>query len=105
MNLGPQRSLFDLPDPGAARHSDPETSKVAARAINASALEGRVVTFLKTHGPAILDEICAGLPEEKVSVSPRLAPLERAGYITRTGVSRVGRKRPQDEWRATEKQL
>jgi DNA-binding MarR family transcriptional regulator len=89
--------------PGAVRHDDPETSKEAAQSIDAGSLEGRVHQYLLDHGASILDEICKGMKLDKVTVSPRLRPLEKAGLVTRDG-SRPGFSlRPQTIWRALPK--
>ncbi len=83
---------------GASRRLDPGTSKEAARSIDAASLEGRVFQYLLDHGPSILDEICKGMKIDKVTASPRLRPLERAGMVMR-GKSRPGSSgRPQTEW-------
>jgi predicted ArsR family transcriptional regulator len=100
-----QLSLIDPPPPipGAVRHSDPETSKEAAQSIDAGSLEGRVHQYLLDHGASILDEICKGMKLDKVTVSPRLRPLEKSGLVTRDG-SRPGFSlRPQTIWRALPK--
>lgn len=100
--MSTQASLFDQPQfvPGAARRTDPDTSKEAAQSINAGTLEHEVWNWLLSHGPAILDEICAALHLDKVTASPRLKPLEEAGCVVRTGIKRPGKTgRPQTEWK------
>jgi len=86
------------PTPGAVRRSDPETSREAAQSIDANSIEGRVYQYLIDHGPAILDDLASGMKLDKVTVSPRLKPLERAGMVVR-GQTRPGRSgRPQTTW-------
>jgi predicted transcriptional regulator len=97
-----QLSLLDPPPPipGAVRHNDPETSKAAAESFDANSLEMRVYQYLVDSGPSILDEICHGMKLDKVTASPRLRPLERAGMVVRCP-SRTGFSgRPQTEWKA-----
>jgi hypothetical protein len=93
---------------GASRRTDPETSKEAAKSVNAASIEGMVYAYLVAHGPCILDEVLEGLNRtpgvmlEKVTVSPRFAKLEDKGYAELTGLKRIpkGKKNKQQEWRA-----
>jgi DNA-binding transcriptional ArsR family regulator len=95
-----QLSLLNHPPPvpGSSRRRDPDTSKEAAKSIDANSLEMRVYQYLIDNGPAILDDLAYGMKLDKVTVSPRLKPLERAGMVVR-GRARPGRSgRPQTTW-------
>jgi predicted ArsR family transcriptional regulator len=97
-----QIGLFDQPQPsaGAARRTDPETSKEAAESINAGTLEDQVFRYMLNHGPTILDDVVRDLKIDKETASPRFARLQDAGFIELTGIKRPGKKgRPQQEWR------
>jgi predicted ArsR family transcriptional regulator len=100
--MGSQIGLFEQPEfiPGAARHTDPDTSKEAADSINAGTLEDQVYQYMIGHGPTILDDVVRDLKIDKETASPRFARLEDAGKIELTGIKRPGRKgRPQQEWK------
>ena len=73
-------------DPGAARHSDPDTSQLAAGSISATHLELIVHAYLfKTGRDLTALEIARGMGMDIRSVSPRLKPLERKNGVIRTG--------------------
>ena len=73
---------------GAYRANDPETSKEAAKDV--SRLEGEVYAALKTR-PSTTEEIAAIMGRPLQSITPRIAPLRRKGFIFDTGVRRPGR--------------
>jgi DNA-binding MarR family transcriptional regulator len=68
---------------GAARTSDPETSHEAANSVDANALEEAVaeVVYRNYSYGATSWEIARTLGMVHQTVSPRLAPLRRKGYI------------------------
>jgi integrase/recombinase XerD len=84
-----QPPLFDLMPPeipndavtqGAYRRTDPETSKEAAKSINAETLEKHVYDYMVRRGkPVILDDVVRDLHMDKVTASPRFAKLQKAG--------------------------
>ena len=65
-------SLFDY---GNARHTDPETSKAAAKSINATKLEQLVLDVLSQHGPLTPEEVTKALDRPIDSITPRFRPL------------------------------
>lgn len=73
---------------GAYRANDPETSKEAAQ-FDVTRLEGEVYAILKTR-PSTTEEIAAMMGRPLQSITPRIAPLRRKGYIFDTGVRRPG---------------
>jgi hypothetical protein len=104
MNNPTQIGLFDQPAfvPGAARHDDPETSKEAAKGVNASSLEQRVYEYMLSRPtrPVILDDVVRDLKMDKVTASPRFAKLQDAGLIELTGAKRLAKSGSrQQEWR------
>jgi DNA-binding MarR family transcriptional regulator len=71
---------------GAARHSDPVTSQLAAQSVSATHLEQLVYTYLfKTGRELTALEIARGMNMDIRTVSPRLKPLERKGGVVRLG--------------------
>lgn len=102
-----QASLFDsLADP-FVRSTDPESSKVAAKTLDANPRETEVLEALKrlvtasdTHAiQAVLGEY--GLVRERNTISRRLTSLERKGLVARCGfVMRPGHP-PTTRWRLT----
>jgi hypothetical protein len=107
-----QPPLFDLMPPeipndavtqGAYRRTDPETSKEAAKSINAETLEKHVYDYMVRRGnvPVILNDVIRDLKIEKVTASPRFAKLQKLGLIELTGTKRLvaasGAK--QQEWK------
>lgn len=85
-----------------ARNSDPQTSHDAASIVRATQLEEVVYGALKEHGPMTSIEVADRLRISPWSISPRFAPLERKGYIERTGERRknphTGRGKGLDVW-------
>jgi hypothetical protein len=105
-----QPPLFELMPPeipndavtqGAFRRTDPETSKEAAKSINAETLEKHVYDYMVRRGtPVILDDVVRDLHMDKVTASPRFAKLYKAGLIELTGIKRLASSgSKQQEWR------
>ena len=74
-------------EPGLARHTDPDTSKEAAKSINVNPLEQLVVNYLYEHGASTTEEVCAGLSMEWKTISPRFRPLVNKGKIHEVGTA------------------
>jgi hypothetical protein len=86
-------------DDGGARRSDPRTSWDAAASISVTVLERRVFQALcDCPRGAILDELIDMTGLQKVTVSPRLKPLESKGKIKRIGKRPGKAKRQQTVW-------
>lgn len=91
----------DLFEFGAARARDPETSVEAARKLCTAPLCMSVLKALAEREQTV-EELAAGMQCEIVSVSPRLKPLEMAGYVARTDERRKGQSgRPRIVWEIT----
>jgi predicted transcriptional regulator len=73
---------------GAHRKDDPETSKEAA-ALDISELEARVYGLLKFK-PLTAEELAFSLNKSLQSITPRIAPLRRRGFIFDSGIRRRG---------------
>lgn len=72
-----------------ARKTDPDTSRAAARSVNANALEAGVVGALKSNPGGLTSfEIAQHLSLSHVSVSPRLRPLADRGVVEDSGERR-----------------
>jgi hypothetical protein len=86
-----QENNFHIPEAvGLSRNSDPETSKAAAKTITRD-LERVVLEGIKTFtNGCTADELVKRLNMRWDSVTPRFAPLLRAGYIIDTGMRRKG---------------
>lgn len=75
------------------RSDDPETSKEAAEGVDSTKLEQLVLKAIKDKGNngATCFEIGEILPQHGVqTITPRVAPLLRKGYIYRNGDKRKG---------------
>lgn len=72
------------------RKTDPETSKQAAESVPVERLERMVYEAIKTlPDGAIADDLEKILPGVKLnSITPRIAPLIKKGYIYDTGERR-----------------
>jgi len=70
---------------GAARVSDPQTSKRAAKSVRAGSLAERVLAELRAGGPGTTHELAERMDLSLVTVSPRMRPLEAAGQVERAG--------------------
>lgn len=86
----PTRPGFPVHTHGAARHTDPETSKIAAANVKADKLERVVLHCLYKHGNRTAEEITdiTGVPID--SITPRTAPLVRKLLIVPTKERRRG---------------
>ncbi len=69
-----------------ARTSDPQTSKRAAARVRINPLEEKVLAVLAEHGPMDTKEIAEKAGVDRVSISPRMKPLETKGKIERVKV-------------------
>ena len=107
-----QLDLFLDVVPSHARRTDPRTSHAAA-AKKAERIQGQRLKIVRSIAAGqrgmILDEIIDATGIQKVSVSPCLRPLARAGYLVNlpeghAGYERVGNSgTSQMVWYATEK--
>jgi hypothetical protein len=86
--MSQQQTLFPEKEFGAARRTDPETSKAAAKSVDATDLESQVYGALWT--PRTAHEIAEKLGLPLNTVSPRTAPLQRKGFIKDSGARREG---------------
>ena len=69
-----------------ARRTDPETSHEAAASVDTNALESLVLDELRGAVEGLTShQVADRTGESLVSVSPRMAPLERKGLIERAG--------------------
>jgi len=70
-----------------ARNTDPETSLDAAISVDASRLESIVLEVIKRYpNGCICEEIERALPHIRTSsITPRISPLMRKGYVIDTG--------------------
>lgn len=88
--------------PGLARSTDPETSHDAAKLIDASRLEMIVLEeFRGAKKGLTADELAKRLPGLPLNtITPRIAPLVRKGYLMPTGRRKASSGRSQRvlEW-------
>lgn len=87
-------SIFpNLPIPGSARNTDPDTSHEAAGSIDTTELERIVYETIKQFpNGCISDDVLRLLPTyTHQTVSPRYAPLIRKGWVIDTGERRKAR--------------
>ena len=75
-----------------ARRTDPDTSQEAAEKIDAAHMERMVYEVICMYpNGCTLDQIVKHFPTRgQQSISPRLAPLMRKGYICDSGERRMG---------------
>jgi len=92
-----QQLAFDIENAlrPLARRRDPATSRDAAASVDGVGLAARVLEALEA-GPATSHELARRLNLELVTVSPRMAPLERLGHV-----ERAGREGNRTVWRLT----
>ena len=105
--MNTQPSLFDSPEKraiaadtkefieqfrsGSSRHSDPPTSKAAARSVDTNHLEALVVEAMRRHPSGMTShEVAAYLDLSLVTVSPRFRPLVNKNIIIDSGEKRAG---------------
>lgn len=88
-----EHDLFSRPNLGLARKKDPDTSKAAARSLDPSSLEFKVLTVIKSfgHQGCISDDVVREMPMWGVqTITPRYRRLMEKGYIIDTGERRQG---------------
>jgi len=101
-----QLPLLDIHDHGAYRWSDPDTSIEAALQVDATVREQQVKDAVRSKGKygATCSEIVAITGLSWNTVSPRLAPLRRKGFLYDSGQRRLGpTNRKQIVWLYREK--
>ena len=78
---------------GSYRNTDPDTSIKAAESIDATKLELRVFDCICASGLTgrTSEEIANEINMELGSITPRMAPLEQKGLISRTETRRAGK--------------
>jgi hypothetical protein len=87
------------------RTTDPSTSREAAVGLCTAHLEGLVYDWIRAQGfnGATSEEVSVSLGLPRVTVSPRLAPLKRKGFVCSTNRRRLGASgRSQIVWVADE---
>ncbi len=93
----------------AARASDPQTSKDAAKLVKAQSLRHAILSILGTSHLTELAmfEVADKLGLRRDIVSPHFAPLRRMGYIEKTGTTRINKltrsKAKNELYRCTQK--
>jgi DNA-binding MarR family transcriptional regulator len=97
--------MIDQPDlfaeVAAARTADPSTSREAAATVHVADLEARVLRALRQSFGMTTSELSSKLKLDRVTVSPRIAPLCRKGLVVDSGARRSGPSgRRQIVWRA-----
>ncbi len=78
---------LDLFTEPASRHTDPETSRVAARSMQkpAAAQRDKIVTALRAYGPMNHWEVDARLGWQHPTAARRMCDLVRKGRVIATG--------------------
>lgn len=75
---------LELETPAYARNTDPETSHLAAKTVDAETLTNLVLTSLRKE-PATTKQLADKLGIHLVSISPRIAPLVRQCLVVDSG--------------------
>lgn len=72
-----------------ARRTDPATSHAAAAAVSlrVTDLELKVLAALVLRGASTSHQLAEYMDASLVTISPRMAPLERRGMVKRVGLS------------------
>lgn len=83
--MNDQPSFWEIPSHGAARHTDPQTSKDAAKNTDATHLEGIFVDCLRRYGPCTGKDVAEHTGIALNSITPRMAPLRRKLLIEDSG--------------------
>lgn len=102
-----QGSLFDAPADPTYRSTDPETSRVAGKTVDANAREAEVIEALRLLVVASdCHDIRAallsyGLDRPTNTISRRLTSLERKGLVRRGGSKTGAAGQPTTLWRLT----
>lgn len=76
-----------------ARNTDPDTSQEAARVVGkttASHYERLVYQALLDHGPMTTHGLVDVLKIDRVTISPRMKPLNRKGLVIDNGQREIG---------------
>jgi hypothetical protein len=76
------------PEAAGYKPSAPETSREAARGIDATLLRGKVLAAMQDNGPMTADECAELLGSSILSIRPRFSELKRMGEIADTGTRR-----------------
>src|SRR6188768_2552592 len=81
-------------DPPTARKNDPQTSKDAALKIKYKGLRHAILQEIAKTGyyGATSFEVAERMKLPRDNVSPNFKPLERGGWLERTGLTRINRK-------------
>lgn len=100
---------FDPPEEeehGAARWSDPATSHEAAEALDPASLYGKILKTLSNARSGSIYSKSSGLITHEIShltgiqlvtISPRMSPMEKKGWVKRTGQTRIWIGAPGDK--------
>jgi hypothetical protein len=89
--MNTQASLFDTQPPARSRHTDPPTSKSAARRVDVNHYEALVLRALRFHPNGMTShEVAVYLDLPLVTVSPRFRPLVNKNLIIDSGEKRAG---------------
>jgi predicted transcriptional regulator len=83
------------------RANDPDTSVAAAQSLKTARMEELVLRFVRACGErgATTEEISAAMQLPRVTVSPRMKPLETKGFVKATDARRKGASnRPSIVW-------
>ena len=93
------KSPFEGGGPARARRTDPETSHLAAAAMlpRLSENDRLICESIFTRDGANMSDIMRDTGIQKVSVSPRFAPLRRAGLIHNRIIAGKREKRKGDD--------
>jgi len=99
--------MNDLFDWAKARTTDPETSRLAAKALSdekLSALHALIILAL-LHRPLTTTEIGQKTHTDRDTISPRMPALVEGGWVVDSGERRVppGKRRSSIVWRLTPK--
>jgi DNA-directed RNA polymerase specialized sigma24 family protein len=86
----PEHTERDARSTGAARRSDPETSRDAAKSIDSTRTKQAIVRALRSGGPMNRSEIAEATGIDEPEVWRRLSELEAEAYIRLTGDARPG---------------
>lgn len=106
-----QFGLFYEPVPQTARKTDPETSKQAAKKIDANSIRHRILSVLAHYPQGLATfELAIQMATPRDYISPHLKPLERGGWVRKTGETKVNPRSKQNKveseiWQVTEKFL
>lgn len=86
-------TLFDFSPHPRYRHTDPETSVLAARSVDAKAVEAQILSVL--HGDMTADQIAERLHGVRQdTLRSALSRLKRSGRVVVTGVGVSASGRP-----------